>query len=228
MSPDDLTDLELLSGWRRGDRRMGSALYRRHAGPITNFFRRNARSRADVEDLTQETFVALRESDSEIANVSGYLYRIARFKLIRYIDRVSGRPEQEDDAAALERVAGELVPEPEYVRAQREDMRLLLRAIRRLPLKHQLVIELSFWGEKSGPEIAEILDVPLGTVASRLRHAKANLEAMLGQLADSQEALRATTTTLGQWRTRIHELLAGSPPEAPASCAPGRDTEPGD
>lgn len=203
---------------------MGSALYQRHAGPITNFFRRNARNRADVEDLTQETFIALRESGSEITNVSGYLYRIARFKLIRYIHKVSGRSRQGDDADALEQIAGELVPEPEYIRAQREDMRLLLRAIRRLPLKHQLVIELSFWGEKTGSEIAEILDVPIGTVASRLRHAKANLEAKLGELADSQEALRATTTTVGQWRARIHELYSGSPNEAPASRDPAQDT----
>jgi RNA polymerase sigma factor (sigma-70 family) len=227
MSLDHLTDLELLAGWRRGDRSMGSALYHRHDEQITSFFRRNARNRADVEDLTQETFIALRESASEIANVSAYLYRIAKFKLIRYIHRIGGRPEQEDDAY-LEQVVSELVPEPEYVRAQREDTRLLLRAIRRLPLKHQLVIELSFWAEKTGPEIAAILDVPIGTVASRLRHARASLEANLGELADSHEALRPTTTTLDQWRARIHDVIARLPLDDVRSRPAGREAEPDD
>ncbi|MCY0987225.1 sigma-70 family RNA polymerase sigma factor [Nannocystis sp. ILAH1] len=208
MTPDALTDLELLARWRAGDHAMGSALYRRYAPAITSFFRRNARDRADVEELAQETFIALRRSNSAVENVSAYLFQIAKFKLIGYIRKFSGLPDLMDEAADLEQVGGEFVPEPEYIQAQREDTRLLLRAIRRLPLKHQLVIELSFWAEKTGPEIAEILAIPVGTVASRLRQAKACLVDKLRELADSHEALRATTTTVDQWRIRLRELLA--------------------
>jgi RNA polymerase sigma-70 factor (ECF subfamily) len=217
MPYDDRSDLELLAGWRQGDRSMGSALYQRYSLPISSFFRRNVRERADVEELTQDTFIALRESRSAIEHVSGYLFQIAKFKLIRHIRKRQGLPEVGDDGALMEKVAGELLPEPEYVQAQKEDTRLLLRAIRRLPLKQQLVIELSFWADRSGPEIAEILGIPLGTVASRLRHAKANLELRLKELADSQESLRATTTTLEQWRAGLREFLGDASADADAS-----------
>jgi RNA polymerase sigma factor (sigma-70 family) len=204
MSQDAPSDLELLARWRAGDNASGSALFRRHVAAITNFFRRNIYDRDEVEDLTQETFMALQSSTAEIENVSGYLYRIAFFKFTRHLRRRKNLPDHASDPGDdLEHVAGDLGPDPEYVLAQREDTRLLLRAIRRLALIHQQVLELSFWEELKGPAIAAILDIPIGTVASRLRLAHANLDKKLAELADSQEALRSTTMTVGEWRKRI-------------------------
>ena len=65
------------------------------------------------------------------------------------------------------------------------------------------MLELSFWAEKNGPEIAAILDIPIGTVASRLRLARRDLNKKLAELADTQEALRDTTMTVAEWRQRI-------------------------
>lgn len=221
----ELSDRELLAGWRAGDRGMGSILYKRHADSIAGFFRRNLRNRAEVEDLTQETFIALRESTTEIENVSGYLFRIGFYKFTRYLRKLKGgRLELADsDDDVLEHVAGEITPDPEFVRAQREDTRLLLRAIRRLALIHQQVLELSFWEQKTNPEIAAILNIPLGTAASRLKHAKANLDAKLRELAESQEALRTTTMAVAEWQKRLHDGLGagpadeGGPPQATES-----------
>jgi RNA polymerase sigma factor (sigma-70 family) len=217
LAPRELSDLELLAGWRGGDRNMGSVLYKRYAEPIAGFFRRNLRNRAEVEDLTQETFIALRGSTSVIENVSGFLFRIAFFKFTHYLRRIKGLPEVADGHDDLEHIAGELTPDPEFVQSQREDTRLLLRSIRRLSLIHQQVLELSFWEGKSGPEIAAILDVPIGTVASRLRHAKSKLDEKRTELADSLEALRATTMTVAQWQQNIladlnHPVADPAPP----------------
>lgn len=204
MSQDDPTDHELLARWRAGDKEAGSTLVRRHIEAIAAFFRRNIYDRSEVEDLTQETFMALQQSTADIENVSGYLYRIAFFKFTRHLRRRKNLPDHASDPGDdLEHIAGELTPDPEYVLSQREDTRLLLRAIRRLPLIHQQVLELSFWDHKNGPEIAAILDIPIGTVASRLRNAQQNLDKKLRELADSPEALRATTMTVSQWRQRI-------------------------
>ena len=79
------------------------------------------------------------------------------------------------------------------------------------------MLELSFWEGKSGPEIAAILDVPIGTVASRLRHAKSKLDEKRTELADSLEALRATTMTVAQWQQNIladlnHPVADPAPP----------------
>jgi RNA polymerase sigma factor (sigma-70 family) len=215
MTHDGLSDLELLAGWRRGDNTMGSTLFRRHVESITAFFRRNIYDRAEVEDLTQESFIALRESTSPVENVSGYLYRIAFFKFTRHLRKRKSLPEQGDPNDDLQHVAGDLTPDPEYVLAQKEDTRLLLRAIRRLALIHQQVLELSFWGGKKNPEIAAILGVPVGTVASRLRLAKEKLDEKLAELADTQEALRATTMTVEEWRKRLQLESDPAPADGP-------------
>ncbi len=220
LAPLGDTDLDLLVGWRSGDRNMGSVLYKRYADPIAGFFRRNLRDRGEVEDLTQETFIGLRQSKSVVENVSGFLFRIAFFKFTHYLRRIKGLPEVADGHDDLEHIAGDLTPDPEFVRSQREDTRLLLRSIRRLSLIHQQALELSFWEGKSGPEIAAILDVPIGTVASRLKHAKSKLDAKRTELASSQEALRATTLTVAQWQQNIRADLALSA----ADSAPSKPT----
>lgn len=204
MAQDDPSDQDLLARWRAGDKTAGSTLVTRHLPAITAFFRRNIYDREEVEDLTQETFIALQTSTAEIENVAGYLYRIAFFKFTRHLRRRKHLPDHTSDSGDdLDHVAADVTPDPAYVLSQREDTRLLLRAIRRLPLIHQQVLELSFWDHKKGPEIAAILEKPIGTIASRLREAQKGLRQKVAELADSQEALRATTMTIGEWRQRI-------------------------
>jgi RNA polymerase sigma-70 factor (ECF subfamily) len=208
--PDPRTDLVLLAGWRKGDRSMGSALYRRYADPIAAFFRRNVHDRGHVEDLTQDTFLALRESSAPIESVSGYLFRIAFFKFTHYLRKKRGLLELGAEDDTLDQIAADILPDPEYFTEQRMETRLLLRAIRRLAFIHQQVLELHFWADKTGLEIAEILGIPEGTVRSRLRHAARKLDEKLKQLATTAEALRATTTSLETWRARLHAELAGA------------------
>jgi DNA-directed RNA polymerase specialized sigma24 family protein len=49
------------------------------------------------------------------------------------------------------------------------DERLLREALLRVPVEHRMLLELSFWDELSGPEIARALCIPEQTVRSRLR-----------------------------------------------------------
>lgn len=212
---DTRTDQVLLAGWRAGDRSMGSALYRRYADPIAAFFRRNVHDRDHVQDLTQDTFLALRESTADIENVSGYLFRIAFFKFTRYLRKRRGLPELGGEDDDLDQIAADIVPDPEYFTEQRMEARLLLRAIRRLAFIHQQVLELHFWAEKTGAEIAEILGIPEGTVRSRLGHAERNLDKKLKELADTDASLRTTTTSLAAWRARLQAELAGPAAEVP-------------
>lgn len=221
--PDPRTDQVLLTGWRAGDRGMGSALYHRYADPIAGFFRRNIHDRDHVQDLTQDTFLALRESTADIENVSGYLFRIAFYKFTRYLRARRGLSERSGEEDDLDQIAADIVPDPEYFTEQRMETRLLLRAIRRLAFIHQQVLELHFWAEQTGREIAEILGIPEGTVRSRLLHAEKNLDKKLQELAGTDEALRTTTTSLAVWRARLQAELAEPgaevPPRKPARTA---------
>ena len=54
------------------------------------------------------------------------------------------------------------------------------KALSSLPNEQLRVVELSFFEEKAHPEIARLLDIPLGTVKSRLRLAMDRLRRFLG------------------------------------------------
>jgi len=69
----------------------------------------------------------------------------------------------------------------------------------RVPLDHQIVIELFYWEEPSIADIAEVIGVAKGTVSSRLSRAKDNLRRALRDLeaGDIADGLEAHTGQLG-------------------------------
>ena len=65
------------------------------------------------------------------------------------------------------------------------------------------MLELQYWESLSNAEIAEVLELPLGTVKTRLRTARLALEERVTELAGSPEALRSTLDTLQLWADRV-------------------------
>ena len=77
---------------------------------------------------------------------------------------------------------------PSDLVARREDERLLAEALRRVPLDSQLVLELAYWEDFDGKELARALEVPLNTAYSRLRRAKLVLRRHLAELEPERVA----------------------------------------
>lgn len=77
----------------------------------------------------------------------------------------------------------------------------MLRALRAIPLDLQIALELHFWEDLSGPEMAEALEVPEGTVRSRLRRAKEAVRAKMEELASAgdEEALATSHADFEGW-----------------------------
>jgi len=178
-----VSDEELLEAWRLGERSAGDTLLRRHYAAIYRFFL----SKVDcAEDLAQRTFQACLESRNAVEGaVRSYLFGIARNQLLMYL-RSKGRyrrrflPQEHSVAASLE--------SPSQLVARQEDERLLLQALRELPLDLQISVELLYWEELSIAEIAEITGVPAGTVKSRLFRARALLRTRLEAAGDGDGA----------------------------------------
>ena len=103
----------------------------------------------------------------------------------------------------------DLGPGASSVVAQKAEERLLLEALRRLPLDYQIAIELHHFEGMTGPQIAEVLDAPEGTIRSRLRRAKIQLREMVEALSDSPEALHSTLTHLAQWAVHVRDGVDG-------------------
>lgn len=196
-------DLELLKRWRDGDAGAGQELFRRHTDTLYRFFRNKVAG--GIEDLVQQTMVACLQSQMQYearASFRSYLLGVARFQLFDYYRR------NRSDAEHLEFntvTVHDLALSPSSQLAKASDERVLLEALRRLPINFQIALELSYWEELSGPELAEIMEVPVDTAYSRLRRAKQLLREQLEQLTTSEEQLNQTQTDLARWARTLRE-----------------------
>lgn len=187
-------DAELLGAWRCGDEAAGSALARRHFEPILQFFRTKAPSAA--EDLTQETFLQLlraRDRIDEQASFRAYLFGIARHRLLHHF-RDSGRAREKLDAHGAEPQTPPYSPSGEVRRDERRER--LLGAMAHLDLDLRLALELTYWHGLSTTEVAAVIEVPSGTIKSRLRRAREQLRQHLHAQGLSQQDSETTLMQL--------------------------------
>jgi RNA polymerase sigma factor (sigma-70 family) len=183
---DSESDEVLLRRVGRGEADALTLLYRRHADGLFWFLLRLASDRMLAEEILQDTLLAVwRGADSFAgrAKVRTWLYGIARRQAHNRLRVV--RPSE----AALEDVAEPVTTEPgpeELVLAGLERDRVLA-AVDRLSLVHREVMVLMFVAEMPQAEIAAVIGVPVGTVKSRLHHARSALVRSLAE-AEVQEA----------------------------------------
>lgn len=203
------SDLALLDAWRGGDRSAGSALFLRHYTLVNRFFRSKANA-ADVADLIQGTFVACIEGKDRYDGSGAFkswLLGIA-FRLLCRHYRGKQRLSARIDFASVS--ACDLAPSPSQVVAARQEQRLILAALRKIPLEHQALLELVFWEDFTAADAAAVLGLPLGTVKSRIRRAHALLREQLAAQAESPAVLETTLTRLDDWardlRVQIGQL----------------------
>jgi RNA polymerase sigma-70 factor (ECF subfamily) len=188
MPPPD--DAELLDRWRAGDSQAGGTLVERHIGALERFFRGKTGDPADVVQKALTVCVQARDRVPEGVAFRAYLLGIARNVLLHELRRRGRKPVP--DALDELALAGPSELSPSRVVAARDERRLLLRALRRLPFDLQWVVELHYWEDLRQHEVASVLAVPPGTIKSRLSRAKKLLRAQIEALA-GDAALRAST-----------------------------------
>ncbi|MEM6989687.1 MAG: sigma-70 family RNA polymerase sigma factor [Myxococcota bacterium] len=192
MESDDMT---LLEAWRGGDAASGRELVQRYFDAMYRFFANKLAG--DVEDLIQETFTACVEGRDRFrkdASFRTYLYAIARNRLYRYWrDR---KPEREAEESVQQMV--ESGPSPADALVARQEQRLLLRALRGLPLDLQVLLELAYFESLTDREVAVILEIPVGTLKSRLRRGRQLLQQAI-EAADDPALVQTTTAGFDGW-----------------------------
>lgn len=146
-----------------------------HYADLYRFAFRLTASAMDAEDLTQETFCTAQRKMGQLrdpARVRGWLFKVLRNAYLHRRRAEAGRRALPLDA--LGELAGPLpqpVPEP--------DPEALQKALDELPEAFRTPLILFYFGDFSYRDIAEQMDVPLGTVMSRLARGKAHLRARL-------------------------------------------------
>lgn len=196
-------DHELLDAWQRGDERAGAELVRRYFERIYMFF--DGKVAGATEDLAQRTFLACTEARARIdpdRSFRSYLFGIARKLLLQHYAGLHrhGRVEE-----LGERPVDALEPSPSQVVARHREQKLLLRALRGIPLDLQIVIELFYWEDMPLGEIARVVEIPEGTVKSRLFRAKELLRARIEALAGEPNLSRTTVDDLERWARSLRD-----------------------
>jgi RNA polymerase sigma-70 factor, ECF subfamily len=176
--PERMTDGELIARVGEGDRSAFELLYRRYARPVFALALRRLGDRGRAEDAVQETFASIWRSAKSYRRERGpgapWLYAVARNAII---DR--GRARIEPPTEVPERASGEAEP-AEHAESSWTAWRVH-SALAELPDKERVVLELAYWSEMSQSEIAEFLQIPLGTVKTRTRAALGRLATLLDE-----------------------------------------------
>ncbi len=202
-------EIDQLERWRNGDADAGSDLFDRHFSSVFRFFR--SKISGPVDDLVQRTFVACIEGRARIQSDAGfrpYLLGCARNILFAEY-RTRKKLGSGDDVGSSSVV--DLDPSPSAVVVRKEEHALLLRALRHLSLDHQIVLELYYFEALRGPQLAAALEVPMGTVRSRLKRGLERLREEVERLAADPSLAVSTMTGMDTWAGEIQTALERSP-----------------
>lgn len=187
MKADWEDERDPLAALRAGDSRLFEAFVETELTTFLGFFQRLGAARAEAEDRVQDLFLKLYQHARTYepqGRFAAYAFRVARNLWIdrsrRLALRELGRGEEGQDEAALARVQDEGQEEPLQGLSRTEEVERLRVALASLPDHHRLVFELGVVQELPYAEIGEILEIPVGTVKSRMFHAVRKLQEALG------------------------------------------------
>ena len=176
-----------LDALRRGDTGPFEAFVTAWSGRLVGFFRRLGAGRSEAEDLTQDVFLKVYRSSSTYQARSAfgaYVLRVARNAWIDRRRRQAVRPvdsvlDASRDGEAPRELRDPRAEDPTRRAELGEESARLRAALARLPQAHAEVFELAVLQERPYAEISELLEIPVGTVKSRVFHALRKLRADL-------------------------------------------------
>lgn len=168
-----------------GDRQAFVKVYKYFGPRVKSFLVSRGLPQAAADDVLQEVMLAVWQKASSYdpakAKLSTWVFTIARYKYIDRLRREGCRPTETADFDLHESQTP--LSDDEVLQEQRHDA--VQAAIAKLPPKQHSVIFLSFVKGLAHSEIAEQLNLPLGTVKSRIRR---SFEQLREELVDLQFA----------------------------------------
>ncbi len=169
---DDRQDDELLTAIANQDMQALSEFYRRHQRRVYHFVLSKLNDPFTANDLLNDTMLEVWRSAGRFqgrAKVTTWLLGIAHHKVLDLWRQQGRRQSTELDETMIDESPGADVEA--LTRAVRDKERLA-QCMARLSMEHREILHLVFFEELNYDEISQIIDIPEGTVKSRVHHAK--------------------------------------------------------
>lgn len=188
LSKRAIEDYELVKQAKNGEQKAFTELMQRYRKPIRHMMYRMIKNREDADDLTQEAFTKAFnkiETYNPKFAFSTWLFRVASNNCIDFIRKKKlillsiddTIIDDDSDAFSESLKSANLDPEEQVIKQQRN--RLIRNLMKHLGERYRLMIELRYFEEMTYNEIAQELDLPLGTVKAQLYRAKELLYALM-------------------------------------------------
>ena len=177
--PDAGDELALVDRVRRGDRGAFETIYKRFHRPLGAYLLRLTGRPEAVDELVDDTLLVVWRGAARFdgrSRLSTWIFGIAYRKALKHFER------QRREASHLGVAEGEPVAAddaPDRRHARRELAQQVVAALDRLPAEQRSVVMLTYYQGLSYPEIAAVMDCPLGTVKTRMFHARRKLARLL-------------------------------------------------
>lgn len=190
------TDHELLDALAKGDVAAFDEIVERYKKPIVNYLTRMLNDYEKALDLSQETFLRVYLNCKRyqfISTFSSWIYKIAtnlalneirRRKKVRFLPLVFTNSQDDGQENKIRDVEDVDQPGPHDLMEQEQTQLVLSREIEKLPLRYRTPLVLRDVQELSYVEIAQITDLPIGTVKSRINRARRMLRKKVEQFLD--------------------------------------------
>lgn len=188
-----LTDLELVNEFRKGNERCFEVLHNRHKSKIFTTVLLIVRDRDLAEDLYQETIIKviqfIREGKyNEEGKFLPWVVRIARNLAIDYFRKDKRNPMvHSNDSYDIFNVIGRVEESPEKKIIEGENQRYIRNLIDQLPDKQKEVLIMRHYSDLSFKEISDLTNVSINTALGRMRYALVNLRKMMDETRTGSE-----------------------------------------
>ncbi|MBT1706304.1 sigma-70 family RNA polymerase sigma factor [Chryseosolibacter indicus] len=158
------TDGELVAVLLQGEKKAFEEIYYRYINPLTQYARKRISDKDDCFEIIQEVFESIWLRHSELAHITileAYLYRMVKYKIIRYFQHNQVVKKYQDHFARFEVIISELADEEEEV----ETLRALIKgSMNGLPERCRMVVQLRIDENLTNGDIAKRMNIDKATV----------------------------------------------------------------
>jgi len=172
IADDAAIDRQLVARVSAGDHSALSALYDRHGGMVYSIALSILRDPGNAEDVAQDVFITLwtrpDRYNPDVGRFAPWFYRVARNRSIDVI-RQRRREVMPDEPAVFELMLGPSDDSPSDTVVERSQAERVRSALGGMPEEQRSLIELAYFGGLTQSQMSDHLDIPLGTIKTRVR-----------------------------------------------------------